>query len=124
MSAFDDEHDCASVEEAAAYSSQRVAELESQCAAMRNCLETLNRLGGLGYDKHRWIDEALAPDAGKGLHARLARLELATFALPKLDIERAVTAMRERAARIAEGCLDLERPEAIPASIRALKDGP
>lgn len=46
---------------------QENEQLQAQNGAMRGALkqaratlQTLNNLGGLGYDKHRWISEALA----------------------------------------------------------------
>ena len=46
---------------------QENEQLQAQAAQMQKALKharetliTLNTLGGLGFDKHRWIDEALA----------------------------------------------------------------
>jgi len=36
--------------------------LEAERDRYKACLELLNRLGGLGLDKHQWIDYALNPE--------------------------------------------------------------
>lgn len=96
--------------------SHRIQDLEAQCAAMRNCLEALNRLGGLGYDKHTWIEAALATDAGKAFEQRIREDERAAVlriaaesakrdVAPMVDriARKAAESMRERAAKVAEG---------------------
>lgn len=61
------------------------AELErvqKQAADMRNVLELLNRLGGLGFEKHAWIKDALSNDAGRNYFHRREFKPLVEACLP------------------------------------------